>query len=123
MSRTSVTSRTAPELVQRFIDIGIAQDIALLANEIGKVTRLSYEIRDLTEELKSRSGDERHLLLSLYDHPNNQVRLNAAKATLAIAPTAARVALERLAEDKLYSQALDAGMCLWTLDQGIFKPT
>jgi hypothetical protein len=78
---------------------------------------------DLVNQLKSRPGDQRRVLLDLYDHPNRQVRLNAAKATLAIAPDAAKQALQTLTENKLYSQALDAGMCLWALEQGIFKPT
>ncbi len=36
-------------------------------------------------ELRRRSGDGRGVLLSLFDHPNMQVRGNAAKATLALA--------------------------------------
>ncbi len=40
----------------------------------------------ITDELKAR-GEEAHLrLLSLYDHPNVQVRLQAARGTLSVAP-------------------------------------
>ncbi len=74
-------------------------------------------------ELKARPGDARHALVSLYQHPNLQVVLNAAKATLAVAPDAARRMIEAIAESKAYPQAGDAGMCLDNLDRGIFKPT
>jgi hypothetical protein len=60
---------------------------------------------------------------SLFEHPNMQVRLNAAKATLAVAPKAARQALEAIAASRHHPQAGDAGMSLWNLDEGVFKPT
>jgi hypothetical protein len=47
----------------------------------------------------------------------------AAKQTLAVAPAAARQLLEAIQASKMQPEALDAGMCLWTLDEGIFKPT
>ena len=51
-----------------------------------------------------------------------QVRLNAAKLTLAVAPKAAREALEAIASSHHYPQAGDAGMTLFALDDGIFEP-
>jgi hypothetical protein len=63
------------------------------------------------------------LLVSLFDHDNVQVRLNAAKATLAVAPQAARQMLETIAGASKGPQGGDAGMCLVSLDRGIFKPT
>jgi hypothetical protein len=51
-----------------------------------------------------------------------QTRLNAAKATLSLAPKAARQQIEHIAASGHFPQAGDAGMCLWTLDQGIFNP-
>jgi hypothetical protein len=62
-------------------------------------------------------------LLTLYDRRNAQVRLTAAKATLAVAPKAARVQLQKLRRLREFPQAGDAGMTLRALDDGIFKPT
>ena len=31
--------------------------------------------------------------------------------------------IEAIRNSKMYRQAMDAGMCIWTLEQGIFKPT
>jgi hypothetical protein len=77
----------------------------------------------ISQELKGRSEDQRRALLSLYHHPNMQVRVKAAKATLAVAPRDARKALEEIKASGWQPQALEAGMSLWNLDRGIFKPT
>ena len=47
----------------------------------------------------------------------------AAKLTLAVAPAAARQMLQNIENSKRYPQAGDAGMSLWNLDQGVFKPS
>jgi hypothetical protein len=121
--RVSPRAMTDDQIVARFIVIGEQQDECILANEISRVSKLFREKTSLVDELKSRPGDHRRLLLDLHNHPNRQVRLNAAKATLAVAPAEARAVLEALTVNKFYYQALDAGMCLWALDEGIFKPT
>jgi hypothetical protein len=77
----------------------------------------------ITEELKSRPGDQRSALLRLFDHPNIQARLMAAKLTLAVAPAAARQMLQDIQDSKQYPQAGNSGMSLWALERGIFKPT
>jgi hypothetical protein len=78
---------------------------------------------DATEkELRRRGREARLALLRLYDHPNMQVRLNAAKRTLGIAPDAARRVLQAISDSKWQPQAMDAGMSLWNLDRGVFKP-
>jgi hypothetical protein len=113
---------TNGELVKRFAEIGIAQDDALFHDQYVKFNRL-YEQMDQTErELRARGTDARRALMRLYRHSNYQVRLNAAKRTLAIAPTEARQVLQNMYDSKLYPQAGDAGMCLSNLDDGTFKP-
>ncbi|WP_011581375.1 MULTISPECIES: DUF2019 domain-containing protein [Chelativorans] len=121
--RQNLARFTSEHLVMRFAEIGIEQDNALLRNEIGSFNKLYDEKAAILAELKSREGDQRTLLLRLYSHPNMQVRLNAAKATLAIEPNEARKQLEAIAASGQGPQAGDAGMSLWTLDEGIFKPT
>jgi hypothetical protein len=111
------------QLVQRFTELALAQDKAELHGKISEVNRLFDKIEFVKGELKSRIGDQRRALMVLYDHPNAQVRLKAAKATLAIAPEEARSVLERLIKFKECPQAGDAGMTLRFLDDGTFKPT
>ncbi len=111
------------ELVERFASLGVGQFNAELHSDIAKENRLLLQMRDVTEELKSRPGDQRSALLPLFEHPNVQVRLMAAKLTLAVAPAAARQMLQDIYDSKQYPQAGDAGMSLWNLEQGVFKPT
>jgi hypothetical protein len=111
------------ELVKQFADHALQQDEALLDDEISKVNRLFWKLREIERELKTRQGDQRSALLSLYQHPNAQVRVKAMTATLAVAPIQARSALQALANSKEYPAALEAGTTIRGLDRGIFKPT
>ncbi len=123
MTPSLLKQKSVDELVARFVEIGVAQDKALLRNAISEFNRLFDEKTAILSELKSRHGDQRQVLLQLYDHPNMQVRLNAVKATLALAPQAARAKLQEIADSNQFPQAGDAGMSLLNLDRGIYKPT
>jgi hypothetical protein len=123
MTKPNLQEVPMDDLVQRFRDLALAQDEALLRGEQAKVNRLFWQLEAVEEELKSRPGDRRSALFRLYDDPNAQVRVKAIKATLAVAPETARRALEALANSKEYPASGEAGMSVWALDQGIFKPT
>lgn len=101
----------------------MAMDDAQFQSQIAKYNRIFDDMVAVEQELKSRPGDERRALLSLYQHPNAQVRLNAARATLAVERQAAMQALQDLYDSKEYPQAGDAGMSLINLERGIHKPT
>lgn len=123
MKRVQLADMTVGDLVERFAQIGVAQDQALLGGEIAKFNRLFDQMGDVSNELKSRHGDQRRALMALYDYPNMQVRLKAAKHTLAVAPVEARRQIEAIAASNWMPQAGDAGMSLWNLDRGVYKPT
>lgn len=123
MKRLNLKAMSIVELVDRFVTLGLGQFQAQLRSEIAKNNRLIRQMWDVTDELKNRPGDQRSALLPLFDHPNVQVRLMAARLTLAVAPATARQALEDIENSKEYPQAMDAGMSLWALDEGIFTPT
>jgi hypothetical protein len=123
MTSIALSKMSVEQLLARFADIGVAQDEALLGNETGRFNRLFQSMRDIVQELKERPDDQRRALLSLYTHPDMQVRLKAAKNTLAVAPNEARKVLEEISASGWQPQAGDAGMSLWNLDRGVFKPT
>lgn len=111
------------ELVKMFADIAIEQDDAISWDDNKRFNRLYDKMFAVRAELRNRSGDQRRALVALYAHPNMQVRLMAAKATLAVAPEAARRLLEAIRDSGWPPQAGDAGMSLRSLDRGVFKPT
>lgn len=120
MKPAKLDTLTPDQLVALFAEIGIAQDKA--EDDNAKYNRLFRQMKAVEDELKSRPGDQRRALLSLYDYPNMQVRLMAAKATLKVAPKEARRMVEAIADSNWFPQAGDAGMCLSMLDQGKFEP-
>ncbi|MCF2523023.1 DUF2019 domain-containing protein [Bradyrhizobium sp. G127] len=123
MKKVNLSGMTTKELVERFAQIGRAQDQALLGGQISKFNRLFDQMAEISKELKERPGDQRRELMGLYNFPNMQVRLKAAIHTLAVSPIEARGQLEMIAESKWFPQAGDAGMSLSNLNRGIFKPT
>ncbi|MBZ0229510.1 MAG: DUF2019 domain-containing protein [Bauldia sp.] len=117
-----LAAQSTEQLVNDFVEIGLAQFDALLGLDVTRANRRYARKRALLDELRHRAGDQRHALLPLLKHKNLQVRLNAATATLALAPTAARQALEAIRASGYMPQAADAAGCLRSLDEGIFKP-
>jgi hypothetical protein len=122
MKGTNLTEFALEDLVRRFTEIALEKDQAILLDDNAKFDRLYQQMKSVEEELKTRAGDQRHALLPLYEHPNFQVRLKAAVATLAVAPDQARSQLQALSDSREYPQAGDAGMTLRAIDRGIFKP-
>ena len=108
--------------VDRFAEIGVDQDQALLYDEIGRFNKLFDQMHAVDNELRARGTQARLALLRLFDHPNMQVRLEAAKWSLGVAPEMARKVIQNIYDSKWYPQAGDAGMTLWNLDRGVFKP-
>ena len=123
MKRLNLQKLSVEELIERFAALGLEQDDALLDNDTRKFNQLFDRLETIENELKSRPSDQRRALESLYDHENDQVRLNAANATLAVSPKRARKLLEAIAESGVFPQKGDAGMALWALDKGISEPT
>ncbi|QBR70675.1 hypothetical protein CU048_04595 [Beijerinckiaceae bacterium] len=122
MRQTDVKSLTVDQLVGRFAEIGVAQDQALLYAEIRKFNKLFDQMRAVDDELRVRGLEARRALFRLFDHENMQVRLQAAKWSLGVAPEAARKVIQAIYDSKWYPQAGDAGMTLSNLDSGLFKP-
>jgi hypothetical protein len=123
MNSKTLAEIPTERLVERFAKFGLDQVKAELFGEIGKYNRLYREMASIASELKSRSGDQRRALMSLYSHPNIHVRLAAAKKTLAVAPNEARQVIEGIAVSHDYPYAGEAGITLEFLDDGTFKPS
>lgn len=120
MKKLDLAQMQDSDLLERFTAIGIEQDDAVNGPGVARYNKLFKEETKIIDELKRRN--RRSILLPLYDHEIMQVRLNAAKATLAIAPLAARQQLEMIRASSCQPQAGDAGMAIWALDEGIYKP-
>ena len=110
------------QLVELFATICLDQDKAILYSDTARYNRLFKQMASVRDELKRRNHDQRAALGALFSHRNLQVRLQAARSTLAVMPTQARALIEEIADSKQYPHAGDAGMTLVALDRGTFKP-
>jgi len=123
MKRIALENMTVEQLVDRFVEIALAQDEALLMDEVEKYNRLYDQMDVLKQELKKRQGDGRASLLPLLKHKNAQVRLKAAITTLSIDPQAARNALQKIVDQKEFPQAANASGMMDALDEGRYVPS
>ena len=110
------------DLVSRFEKICLEQFEASMQFNSSRYNRAFDAMMAVANELRSRPGDQRRSLVSLYDYPNEQVRLKAAIHTLALFPDDARAVMQKLIDDRIQPQAMDAGMLLDSLDAGRYVP-
>lgn len=96
---------------------------AELYGDTRKFRRLFDDMKAIEDTLKARPGDQRRALLPLLVHPNYEVRIHAAKASLAVEPELAREALRQLSLTNHDPQGPEAAMTLRALDRGEWKPT
>lgn len=122
MKRIKISEQCREALIEAFVESSLAQDRAELYGEISMYNRLFKKIQAITEELKSRAGDERRFLLPLLGHNNGQVRLNATHAILAIAPEAGRESLRQIAMTAPIPHNQNAKATLRHLTSGFYKP-
>jgi hypothetical protein len=113
---------TVDQLVDQFLTIALDQDRAIRDDNNAKYNRLYDQLEAVRQELRRRPGDQRRALIPLHAHPNAQVRLKSAIATLALAPEAARRALQNISDRQEYPQAADARGMISALDDGSFVP-
>lgn len=100
--RIDLTKLSVDQLVDRFADIGVAQDDALWARKYAKFNRLYKLMDDVDHELRARGIETRRALARLFEHRDTQVRLQAAKWIFAVEPVRAR----KVIEDRGYQQVV-----------------
>ncbi|MGH6737332.1 MAG: DUF2019 domain-containing protein [Methyloceanibacter sp.] len=123
MKRVDLGKLSIEELFERYVAIGFAEEDAVLYDDTPGYNRLFRKEQAVVDELRSRPGDQRRLLLALYDHENLWVRLSAVRNSLVFAPEEGRRVLQEIVDSKRQPYAGDAGMTMRALDRGIFKPT
>jgi hypothetical protein len=123
MGHAPLEKMTVEQLVDRVTQIAVEQQTAELHGDLRKMRALYWKMDAVENELRARPGDQRRALLPLLQHGNIQVMLKAALSTLALEPNASRLVLEAIRFSTQQPQALEVGMSLHFLDEGVFKPT
>lgn len=123
MSRVNLKPLSTNDLLLLFEKLCVEQYDSLDREEYAAFNRRYNRIQAIEDELKSRPGDQRRILMKLFGHPNMQVRLTAARANLAVDYPAARREIQDIADSKWGPQCGDAGMTLTYLDNGVYRPS
>jgi hypothetical protein len=121
--KSALKDISTPELVQLFAENCVEQDKAIFNEEVSKFKKIFSVMFQIDEELRERGCEARLALTELYGHPNLQVKLQAARVTLGVAPTEARQVIEAISKTGWMPQAADAKGTLRNLDSGFLKPT
>jgi hypothetical protein len=122
MKSVRVQDLATDQLVQEFAQVAQQMGAALLDSETDHFNRLFPKMQAVDCELRSRGREARMALFPLLEDKNRFVRYYAAKYLLGLVPARARHVIEEIAQFKFDALCGDAGMCLYALDKGIFKP-
>lgn len=123
MKTTKLKLLSSTELKLLFEKLCVEQYDSIDRGESAAFNRRYDKIQAIETELRSRPGDQRRILMQLFGHPNMQVRLTAARATLAIDYLAARREIQEIADSRWGPQCGDAGMTLYNIDTGFYRPS
>ncbi len=104
------------------MDLARLMGAAILDSETKRFNRMFPKMQAIDRELRTRGPEARTALIPLLDNHDRFIRYYAAKYTLGLAPDRARRVIEDIAKSSYDALRLDAGMCLYALDKGIFKP-
>lgn len=122
MKSTPLQELTTGQLVQEFAQLAQQMGTAVLDSETGLFNRMFPKMQAIDRELRSRGREARMALSPLLEDKDRFVRYYAAKYLLGLVPDRARRVIEEIAKFKFDALCGDAGMCLYALDKGIFKP-
>ena len=122
MNAANLSNMATGQLLEQFRVLGLEKGKARLYGRLARHNRLFLQLEAVKAELKSRSGDQRRQLAQFYHHPDPQVRLDAALATLAIFPERAQAVLQTIIDRSDYPQVANAMHALMNIRDGTRIP-
>lgn len=87
-----------------------------------QANRMFRYMREIDRVLRRRGRPARLALEPLLDDKDRSVRYFAAKYLLGLVPDRSRAVIEEIATPVFDALGGDAGMTLYALDEGIFRP-
>lgn len=114
---------TTDELITLFVSLSERQYPLTLNDEVKLATLLVRQQDEIGKELRRRGVEARLELTKLFDHPNIQVRMNAAKRSLGIARDPALNVLRQITKEDFGAFRLSAGMTIALVEDGTINPT
>ena len=122
MTKYNHNNLSDEELVNRFATAAKQMGAAVLDSRTRQANRIFDIMWSIDATLRSRGKEARLKLLPLLDDKDRFVRYYAAKKLLGVVPDKARAEIERNGKYTFDAICGDAGMTLYNLDSGVFKP-
>ncbi len=97
MKQPSLAHLSIDELVNLFQQNATEQDRVIFKEQVSKYKKVFAESDAIAAELNRRGPDALRALTRLYDDPNMQVRLQAARLTVTVTPAEAQGVLLNIA--------------------------
>jgi hypothetical protein len=97
MTVSKISSLGTDELVALFESLALRQHTANQEGDTPAYNKIYFRLKEIGDEFRSRSGDQRRVLLHLLSHKTAWVRYMAAINTLVVAPVEARGVINELA--------------------------
>ena len=113
---------TNEQLAEKFVELSREMGMAVLDSETRKFNKMFPIMQRIDMILRARGREARLVLLPLLESDDRFVRYYAAKYLLGLVPAPARAVIEDIARYKYDALCGHAGMCLYALDKGIFRP-
>ncbi|HLY89371.1 MAG TPA: DUF2019 domain-containing protein [Acetobacteraceae bacterium] len=114
---------TTDELVAQFVSLSEQQYLLMLNDDFKKFNHLFDKQTEIDKELRKRGIEARLELTKLFNHPNIQVRLSAAKRSLGVARESALDVLRQIIKEDFGPFRLRAGMTVALVEDGTVEPT
>ena len=122
MKSEELETLNTEQLVEEFIRASKERGAAILDSDNRHANQMFDRMQAIDRVLRLRGKEARLALLPLLDDEDRFVRYFAANYMLGLVPDRARRVIEEIAKFKFDALCLEAGMCLYALDKGIFKP-
>ena len=122
MRKLDLVHLTNAELANRFAEAAKKRGRAIREGEVRDANRMYHYMDAIHSILRSRGLTARQELLPLLDGEDRYVQYYTAIQLLGVVPDRAREIIE--SNHKYWSDAIafDAGMILYNLDIGVFRP-
>ena len=114
---------TTNELIDHFELLSEQQYSLVLDDDIKKYNLLVDKQTEIDKELRRRGVEARLELTKLFNHPNIQVRLMAARHSMGVAREPALNVLRQIMKEDFGPFRLDAGMTVALVEDGTITPT
>jgi hypothetical protein len=117
--KLDLTKLTGDELAVEYERIALLQEEDFLNSAIAAYNRLEKKRTAVVDELRSRNGDQRVILVRFVDHPNPFIRLMLSSDIFSLDEARSRRMVQRVADEEYPPYDFTAKMKISSWEMGM----